>query len=282
MTPICPYCRAAIEAEDGSHMYCPGCGTPHHEDCYIENGGCTVFGCARAPSDEPKISLTGSELSATAAAPAAANPPAAAAFVTPPAESDTTYRLFPETAVQAAAAVLTSPATGIVAPFAETDVNSLPPSGTTEPGTFPVPLAGAGPVSPIPPPPPTMPGRDTTAVAPPPPPAGFGVAPPPPLPGYSYPVPSASQEPRLTAAEAYAGVGGHKNRVAYVLLGLFLGFFGVHNFYAGYARRGAAQVALTLFSAMLFSNGYGTLIAWVWAIVEICLTTKDADGVQFA
>ena len=37
-------------------IYCTACGTPHHEDCYFENGGCTVFGCAKAPADDPKLS----------------------------------------------------------------------------------------------------------------------------------------------------------------------------------------------------------------------------------
>jgi TM2 domain-containing membrane protein YozV len=86
----------------------------------------------------------------------------------------------------------------------------------------------------------------------------------------------------LTAAEWYAGVEARKNRVVYVLLGLFLGFLGAHSFYAGYYRRGAAQAALSVFSWWLFSQGYGSLISWIWAVVEICIVTKDADGVQFS
>jgi TM2 domain-containing membrane protein YozV len=86
----------------------------------------------------------------------------------------------------------------------------------------------------------------------------------------------------LTPAEVYARVDSHKNRVVYVLFGLFLGFLGAHSFYARYYRRGAAQVAVTVFSWFLFSNGYGALITWIWAIVEICLITNDADGIQFS
>src|ERR1700692_1006943 len=62
MTASCPYCRAPIEAEDES-LLCEECATPHHTDCYAENGGCTVFGCSKAPVDEPRISITASELS---------------------------------------------------------------------------------------------------------------------------------------------------------------------------------------------------------------------------
>jgi TM2 domain-containing membrane protein YozV len=66
---VCPYCRSKIVAEDGP-MVCEGCGTAHHPDCYAENGGCTIFGCSKAPGDEPKMSVSTPEL-VTAAVPAA-------------------------------------------------------------------------------------------------------------------------------------------------------------------------------------------------------------------
>jgi hypothetical protein len=69
-----------------ARIFCTACGTPHHEDCYQENGGCTVFGCARAPADDPKLQVSQSDLrsvnlGAAAYAPAAQPyvPPAAAA-----------------------------------------------------------------------------------------------------------------------------------------------------------------------------------------------------------
>jgi TM2 domain-containing membrane protein YozV len=58
---VCPYCRGPIEPTD-ERLICAGCGTPHHSDCYGENGGCTVFGCSAAPAEEPKLSLSGSDL----------------------------------------------------------------------------------------------------------------------------------------------------------------------------------------------------------------------------
>jgi TM2 domain-containing membrane protein YozV len=59
---ICPYCRWAVEEPEREAIVCPGCGTPHHSDCYAENGGCTVFGCSAAPEEEPKVSLSGADL----------------------------------------------------------------------------------------------------------------------------------------------------------------------------------------------------------------------------
>ena len=50
---ICPYCRELIDEA----YSCPTCSTPHHSDCWNENGGCTVFGCPSAPHDEPKVCI---------------------------------------------------------------------------------------------------------------------------------------------------------------------------------------------------------------------------------
>src|SRR5438270_13406965 len=59
----CPYCRTELDAPDaGRQKVCEGCGTPHHEECFAENGGCTLFGCKFAPPDEPKIRLQAAEI----------------------------------------------------------------------------------------------------------------------------------------------------------------------------------------------------------------------------
>src|SRR5262245_53129957 len=62
---VCPYCRTPIVAEENNELLCPGCATPHHADCFAENGGCTVFGCSAAPPEEPKLHLTGSDIAAS-------------------------------------------------------------------------------------------------------------------------------------------------------------------------------------------------------------------------
>src|SRR5947209_6226509 len=59
---VCPYCRGTVEEGEGS-MVCQSCSTPHHQECYDENGGCTLFGCKFAPPDEPKVQVTNSEAS---------------------------------------------------------------------------------------------------------------------------------------------------------------------------------------------------------------------------
>jgi hypothetical protein len=59
---VCPYCRGPIEADAEQQKVCEGCGTPHHLDCYQENGGCTVFGCSAAPAEEPELSISRTDL----------------------------------------------------------------------------------------------------------------------------------------------------------------------------------------------------------------------------
>jgi hypothetical protein len=65
MALVCPYCRTDIGAEENP-VLCEGCGSAHHADCYMENGGCTIFGCSKAPGDEPKMSVSTPELVAAA------------------------------------------------------------------------------------------------------------------------------------------------------------------------------------------------------------------------
>jgi TM2 domain-containing membrane protein YozV len=71
-----------------------------------------------------------------------------------------------------------------------------------------------------------------------------------------------------------------KTRVAFILLGLFLGCFGIHNFYAGYTGKGIAQLLITLFLGWLF--GLGLLITGVWALIEIIAVSRDAQGFQLS
>ena len=41
---ICPYCKTAF-VEGDEIVQCSACEMPHHKDCWIENQGCTTFGC---------------------------------------------------------------------------------------------------------------------------------------------------------------------------------------------------------------------------------------------
>jgi hypothetical protein len=86
-TLVCPYCRTNIAAGDAP-LICEGCGVAHHADCYAENGGCTIFGCSKAPADEPKVSVSTPELAVASGPPPARVerrlPPPPPPGVTPP------------------------------------------------------------------------------------------------------------------------------------------------------------------------------------------------------
>ena len=66
------------------------------------------------------------------------------------------------------------------------------------------------------------------------------------------------------------------DRVAYILLAVFIGHLGIHNFFAGYTSRGVIQLVITIVTC-----GIGGIATWIWAIIEAITVTKDANGVDF-
>ena len=66
-----------------------------------------------------------------------------------------------------------------------------------------------------------------------------------------------------------------KDRVAYVLLAVLLGC-GIHNFFAGYTTKGIIQLLVSILSC-----GILWFFMWIWAIIEACTVTQDANGVRF-
>lgn len=46
---ICPFCKTDIK-EGEPVTVCPVCLIPHHEGCWVENHGCTTFGCSGGAS----------------------------------------------------------------------------------------------------------------------------------------------------------------------------------------------------------------------------------------
>jgi TM2 domain-containing membrane protein YozV len=82
-----------------------------------------------------------------------------------------------------------------------------------------------------------------------------------------------------TGSVPVPGISAAKSRVAYVLLGFFLGELGIHNFYAGYTAKAVAQLLITLLIGWLIVP---LIAVWVWALVEICTVKQDAQGVQFS
>ena len=170
----CPYCRMPFTHTGPARVFCTACGTPHHEDCYMENGGCTVFGCKRAPADDPKLQVSQSDLSSV------------------------------HVAVQPAATVAGQPS-----PYF-----------------------------------------------------------------YSQQALSPGYQPGVPAS---IDVRARKSRSTFIVLGVFLGALGIHNFYGGYTGRAVGQLCLTVLTL-----GYLGLIAWAWAIVEICIVTRDSTGLDFS
>ena len=51
---------------------------------------------------------------------------------------------------------------------------------------------------------------------------------------------------------------------------------GIHNFYAGYTTRGIIQLLVSILSC-----GILWFFMWIWAIIEACTVTQDANGVRF-
>jgi TM2 domain-containing membrane protein YozV len=69
-----------------------------------------------------------------------------------------------------------------------------------------------------------------------------------------------------------------KSRGIYVILGLFLGGpLGVHNFYAGRFGTGVCQLLVTVLTGWLILP---LLAVSLWVIVELCVVTKDGNGVK--
>jgi TM2 domain-containing membrane protein YozV len=68
-----------------------------------------------------------------------------------------------------------------------------------------------------------------------------------------------------------------KSRGTYIVLGLFLGCFGIHNFYAGYSGRGVAQLLITVFLGWIV---VGFFITGLWALIEIVTVSTDAQGLR--
>jgi len=87
--------------------------------------------------------------------------------------------------------------------------------------------------------------------------------------GLPVPPPSLNQAPQAYNTNA-------KDRIAYVLLAVFLGNLGIHNFYAGYTSRAVTQLLICLLTC-----GIGGIATWIWAIIEAVTVEQDAAGVRF-
>ena len=70
-----------------------------------------------------------------------------------------------------------------------------------------------------------------------------------------------------------------KSKIAAGLLAIFLGQFGIHNFYLGYTNRAVTQLLVSILLSWTFVAPLGI---WIWAIVEAVKIFQgeipDADG----
>lgn len=84
-----------------------------------------------------------------------------------------------------------------------------------------------------------------------------------------------------------AANGGAKSKIVAGLLGIFLGQFGVHNFYLGYTSKAITQLVLTIVGYLLCCIVVGVFIVIgisIWGLVEgimilVGKIDKDAKGI---
>jgi len=68
-----------------------------------------------------------------------------------------------------------------------------------------------------------------------------------------------------------------KSRGAYIILGIFFGLIGIHNFYAGRNRQGVEQILILVLLGWLF--GIGLMINIVWVLIELFTVQEDGNGI---
>lgn len=93
-------------------------------------------------------------------------------------------------------------------------------------------------------------------------------------------VPKSGRPPERAAAQP-----GAKSKVAAGLLGIFLGWLGIHNFYLGFTSKAVTQLILGILGIVTF--GVTTWISGIWGFVEgiLALTggiPADAEGKPLA
>ncbi len=69
-------------------------------------------------------------------------------------------------------------------------------------------------------------------------------------------------------------------RWVYIVLALFLGVFGIHNFVAGFNRNGAIQLGMCVLSPVL--GGLPLLLLFLWILYDVFCVTEDSTGRKMA
>ncbi len=76
----------------------------------------------------------------------------------------------------------------------------------------------------------------------------------------------AYQQPAAKSAE-------QKSKLVVGLLGIFLGSFGIHNFYLGYTKKAVIQLLVTLLTC-----GFGAVVMEVWGLIEGIFYLMGKEG----
>lgn len=86
-------------------------------------------------------------------------------------------------------------------------------------------------------------------------------APQPGQPVYQQPQPAQAPQPGYQPPNP--GVPQQKSRMAAGLLGIFLGWLGIHNFYLGYTNKALVQLLVSVCTCFIAAVGM-----WIWGLVE--------------
>ena len=91
--------------------------------------------------------------------------------------------------------------------------------------------------------------------------------------------PTGAYGPMPGAAPSAAPQVSDKKKIAALLLAIFLGQLGIHNFYLGYTKKGIIQLCVSLLLSWTY---VAPLAIWIWALVEGINAYQgklpDADG----
>jgi TM2 domain-containing membrane protein YozV len=74
------------------------------------------------------------------------------------------------------------------------------------------------------------------------------------------------------------------SRLVYIVLAIFLGTLGIHNFVAGLTGRGWTQLIITIASVILTPctfgiSALGVAAMFVWSLIDIVTIKTDARGI---
>lgn len=101
--------------------------------------------------------------------------------------------------------------------------------------------------------------------------------------GSTYDSTHGAYGPMPGAAPSAAPQVSDKKKIVALLLAIFLGQLGIHNFYLGYTKKGIIQLCVSLLLSWTY---VAPLAIWIWALVEGINAFQgklpDADGRQLS